>query len=28
VTSEVLSAAFELDLRVDAQDGRFTARLA
>jgi len=28
VTSEVLSAAFELDLRVDGQDGRFTARLA
>jgi len=28
VTSEVLSAAFELDLRVDAQDGRFAARLA
>jgi iron complex transport system ATP-binding protein len=27
VTSEVLSAAFELDLRVDARDGRFTARL-
>ena len=28
VTSEVLSAAFELDLRVDARDGRFAARLA
>ena len=28
VTSEVLSAAFELDLRVDAHDGRFAARLA
>ncbi len=28
VTSEVLSAAFELALRVDAIDGRFTARLA
>jgi iron complex transport system ATP-binding protein len=27
VTSEVLSAAFELPLRVDARDGRFAARL-
>jgi iron complex transport system ATP-binding protein len=27
VTSDVLSAAFELSLRVDAQDGRFAARL-
>ena len=27
VTSVVLSAAFELDLRVDAHDGRFAARL-
>ena len=27
VTSEVLSAAFELNLQVDARDGRYTARL-
>jgi len=27
VTSEVLSTAFELDLRVDAHDGRYAARL-
>src|SRR5262249_54243716 len=28
VTSDVLSSAFELPLRVDARDGRFAARLA
>jgi iron complex transport system ATP-binding protein len=27
VTSDVLSAAFELPLRVDSRDGRFAARL-